>query len=251
MSVHPIKPIIPDWEVPARVIAFSTTRSGGVSEGDYHSLNLALHVEDDPQHVQTNRQHLIMDLGLPQQPEWLLQTHSTRVILLDQQAERDGDAAVTSTPAQIAAVLTADCLPVLMCNRRGSEVAAVHAGWRGLLNGILEQTLMSMQSSAEDVLAWLGPAIGAQQFEVGDEVRQAFLHKDPELEPCFAHTRPGHYLADLYAIARFRLKRQGVESVSGGEYCTFSEPELFYSYRRQPRTGRQASLIYINKNPSD
>ena len=239
--------IFPDWPAPESIIACCTTRSGGVSQGGFSSLNLATHVEDDVQHVAINRQCLVQALKLPSQPRWLNQTHSVNVIDLDADDSTEGDAAITAVADKVAVVLTADCLPVLFCNRQGSEVAAAHAGWRGLLNGVLEQTVLQMKSEATDVMAWLGPAIGPLQFEVGAEVREEFINKDPELHSCFSQNRAHHYLADLYSIARLCLRKLGLPSINGGEFCTFSQADKFFSYRREKITGRQASLIYIKK----
>lgn len=239
--------IVPDWPAPAHIRALCTTRGGGVSRGGFASLNLADHVGDVPEHVSENRLRLRQNLHLTSQPQWLHQTHGIEVIDLDRSHSREGDAAVTSTADMIAVVLTADCLPVLMCNTEGSEVAAAHAGWRGLLNGVLEQTVLQMHSSAVDLLVWLGPAIGPQQFEVGEEVRQAFMQHSTDNAPFFAPTHPGHYLADLYAIARLRLNKLGINHIYGGEFCTYSDTQSFYSFRRDRNCGRQASLIYINK----
>jgi polyphenol oxidase len=238
------------WSAPApAVTAFCTTRAGGVSEGGFASLNLADHVQDDPQAVAQNRQLLKQQLALPAEPEWLKQTHSIDVIDLNHSPSREGDAAFCATPGRIAVVMTADCLPVLLCNTAGTEVAAAHAGWRGLLNGILEKTVVAMNSENEQIMAWLGPAIGPANFEVGSEVREQFIEQDAAATSCFIQNRVGHYLADLYSLARIRLHKVGVTLISGGEFCTFSERERFFSYRRENLTGRQASLIYINKNP--
>jgi polyphenol oxidase len=243
--------IIPaEWVLQApSVTAFCTTRAGGVSEGGFASLNLADHVQDNPQAVAKNRQLLKQQLALPAEPDWLKQTHSIDVIDLDHSASREGDAAYCSSPGRIAVVMTADCLPVLFCNTAGSEVAAAHAGWRGLVNGILEQTVAAMNSENGQIMAWLGPAIGPAKFEVGNEVRAQFIEQDAEAASCFSQNRPGHYLADLYSLARIRLYKAGVTLISGGKFCTFSEHERFFSYRRENVTGRQASMIYINKNP--
>ena len=248
----PRKPdwIIPEWNAPPGVRALCTTRTGGASVGPYASLNLASHVNDDAEHVEQNRAILMQALNLDSQPEWLEQTHSTTVIDLDGQASRQGDAAFTTTPGKVAVVLTADCLPVLFCNRAGDQVAAAHAGWRGLLNGILEQTVNCMQSAPDQLLAWLGPAIGPARFEVGEEVREGFVQQHSHTVDYFTPTRPGHYLADLYAIARLRLSSLGLIDISGGDFCTYTDVTRFYSYRRDRETGRQASLIYINKKPS-
>lgn len=246
MPKSPIEWITPDWEAPTQVRAVCTTRAGGVSKADYASLNLATHVEDAPSAVAQNRALLQHRLNLPAKPQWLEQTHSTRVIDLDRDASRQGDAAVSRQRGTVAVVLTADCLPVLFCNRDGSEVAAAHAGWRGLLNGVLEQTLDAMKSAPADILAWLGPAIGPKHFEVGAEVRAAFVQEDAQAADCFLANRPGHFLADLYQLAHLRLKKQGIDAISGGNHCTYAEPQRFFSYRRQPRTGRQASLIWVD-----
>ena len=247
MRVDKTEFIIPDWKVPPGIMALCTTRIGGVSQGGFESFNLATHVGDVASHVSTNRALLRQALNLPCEPQWLEQTHSTHVVDLDSDSERQGDAAITSSVGQIAVVLTADCLPVLLCNRQGTQVAASHAGWRGLLNGVLEQTVSAMRSEPAYIQAWLGPAIGAQQFEVGAEVRAQFVQQMPASRECFRSTRPGHYLADLYALAALRLKKQGLTTISGGGFCTFSEAARFYSYRREKVTGRQASLIYIKK----
>jgi polyphenol oxidase len=242
--------IQPQWPQPlSHITAFCTTRSGGFSAGDFAELNLADHVQDDPRLVEKNRQYLVDQCQLPEQPQWLQQTHSINVINLDADDSRQGDAALTSIPGRIAVVMTADCLPVLLCNQQGTQVAAAHAGWRGLLNGILENTAHRMAADNAEIMAWLGPAIGPAQFEVGDEVREMFIAQHAAAENCFVQNRPSHYLADLYALARLRLQNAGVTLISGGEYCTFSEPERFFSYRRENVTGRQASLIYINKSP--
>jgi YfiH family protein len=237
--------ISPDWPAPAGVVACCTTRRGGVSEGAYTSLNLAHHVDDVPERVAANRTRLRDQLGLPGEPQWLAQTHSIDVVDLDNSDLREADAAVTRSAGTIAVVMTADCLPVLFCNRDGTEVAAAHAGWRGLVNGVLEATVMRMRSEAPALLAWLGPAIGPRHFEVGEEVRNAFNSQHAEDDASFSANRPGHYLADLYSLARARLNRLGVGHICGGEYCTFADRERFFSYRREARTGRQASLIYI------
>lgn len=253
MPQHNLQIIVPQWPlqglVEQKVTAFCTTRSGGFSEGGFASLNLAEHVQDDAKSVEKNRRLLREQFALPENPQWLQQTHSTNVIELDHSLLREGDAAICSIPGRIAVVLTADCLPVLFCNKTGSEVAAAHAGWRGLLNGILEKTINSMSSDNAQLMAWLGPAIGPSQFEVGCEVMDSFVAADASAKACFVQNRPGHYLADLYALARLRLQKAGVSHISGGEFCTFSEAQRFFSYRRENTTGRQASLIYINKNP--
>ena len=246
MTVETLEFIRPDWQAPESINALCTTRLGGISKGGYASLNLATHVADDSEHIVTNRRRLTETLQLPAEPQWLNQTHSTNVVDLDESDIRQADAAITRNPGSTAVVLTADCLPVLFCNRQGTEVASAHAGWRGLLNGVLEQTVLKMQSDAADILSWMGPAIGPLKFEVGEEVRQAFILQNKYNDAFFNQNRPEHYLADLYSIARLRLKNIGLAHISGGEFCTYTD-DHFFSYRKEKMTGRQASLIYIKK----
>jgi len=236
--------IRPDWPAPAVVRACSTTRAGGVSGGPWCGLNLAAHVDDDPLAVRENRDRLVAQLELPAEPQWLEQVHgvAVRTPLV---AADCADACFEDRPGRVCAVLTADCLPVLLCNTAGTRVAAAHAGWRGLLAGILEHTIAAFADPADQLLAWLGPAIGPTAFEVGDEVRAAFLAEHPASAAHFAAGRPGHWFADLYGLARQRLARGGVERVSGGGLCTFSDAERFFSYRRDGVTGRMASLIWL------
>lgn len=235
--------IVPDWPAPPGVGALITTRCGGVSAGAYASWNLGDHVGDDPSCVAENRRRL--GELLPRQPQWLQQVHGTRVIDLDREDGREGDAAVARAPGMVCAVLTADCLPVLLCDRAGCVVGAVHAGWRGLAAGVLERACAAMKVPAAELLAWLGPAIGQDAFEVGDEVRAAFLAFDAQAARAFRPGRPGKWHADLYLLARQRLARLGAESVHGGGCCTFSEAQRFYSFRRDGVTGRMASLVWI------
>jgi len=242
--------ITPIWSVPENITAFCTTRKSGVSQQGYAGLNLATHVNDELEHVVQNRELVMQSLGLPSKPQWLEQTHSTHVVKIDEDINRNGDAAISHTPGRVVVVLTADCLPVLFCNNEGTEVAAAHAGWRGLLNGVLENTVSNMTSKSTDLHAWLGPAIGKECFEVGEEVQKAFVTNLDKCHVCFQQNRDGHYLADLYELARLRLKAIGINFISGGEYCTYSDSERFYSYRRENPCGRQATMIYINKNGS-
>ena len=239
--------IIPDWPVPANVKAATTTRSGGVSQQPYSGLNLGLHVGDRVEDVQHNRQLLQRRLGLAEQPAWLNQIHSSRVLQLDAplSVAPDADGSYTRVPGISCAVMTADCLPVLLCDQAGTQVAAVHAGWRGLAGGIIEAALDRFTVPADQILAWLGPAIGPDAFEVGGEVREQFIAAMPQAELAF---RPHgeKWLADLYLLARQRLQQYGVTEIYGGDHCTFGEPELFYSYRRDGVTGRQASLIWLD-----
>ena len=233
----------PDWPAPARVRACMTTRDGGVSLPPWAGFNLGDHVGDDPAHVAANRARL--RAFLPGEPGWLRQVHSARVVELGRDVDLEADAAFTRTPGQVCAVLTADCLPVLFCDRAGSVVAAAHAGWRGLANGVLEATVASMGVPPDEILAWLGAAIGPRAFEVGDEVRAAFVSRHPAATAAFVPHAPGKWLADIYALARIRLGSAGVRAIHGGGRCTFTEAETFYSYRRDGVTGRMASLVWL------
>ncbi|MCW8972882.1 MAG: peptidoglycan editing factor PgeF [Gammaproteobacteria bacterium] len=240
-----MKLIPPSWPAPANVHAAVTTRQGGVSRAPYDSLNLGDHVGDDPTAVAHNRLLLRESLALPSEPHWLSQVHGNCAIdAADSPSGCEADAVFSRDASEVCAVLTADCLPVLLCDSGGSVVAAVHAGWRGLLDGVIENTVARMAGWGE-ILAWLGPAIGPQAFEVGEEVRQAFINEDVATAGAFAPSPAGRWLADIYALARRRLQRAGVDAIYGGEYCTFSDPERFYSYRRDGVTGRMASLIWM------
>ncbi len=239
--------IVPDWPAPAQVSALATTRAGGVSTSPYAGLNLGGHVGDDPASVAQNR--AILRAALPAEPVWLTQVHGIAVLDADGGiASTETDASMTRRAGQVCAVLTADCLPVLFCDRDGSVVAAAHAGWRGLVGGMLEATVAAMQVPADSVMAWLGPAIGAQAFEVGDEVREAFVAVQPQASAAFVAQRRGKWLADIYALARLRLQRIGVTRIYGGGACTYSEAARFYSYRRDGATGRMASLIWLHRD---
>jgi YfiH family protein len=255
--------IRPDWPSPARVRALVTTRglgarpgqgSGGAvggSDAPFDRFNLASHVGDDEAKVAANREQL--RAILPQEPRWLNQVHGVAVFEADDSppaaqpngAVPEADAAVTRSPGRVLAIMTADCLPVLMCDRKGEVVAVAHAGWRGLAAGVVERALQAMRVPAADVIAWLGPAIGPEAFEVGQDVVDAFVREDAESGACFRARGPGKYLADLYGLARRRLVRAGVDSISGGEFCTYRDADRFYSYRRDGRTGRMASLVWI------
>ncbi len=241
--------IYPDWPAPARVRCVATTRAGGDSAPPYQSLNLGDHVGDQPGRVAANRRRLCEALALPSEPVWLEQVHGTRVVeAADSARGLPADAACSAQPGQVCVVMTADCLPVLFCNRQGTRVAAAHAGWRGLADGVLEATLERLQGDPEEVLVWLGPAIGPKAFEVGEEVREAFVTRQASAAGAFVPRdgHPGKWLADLYQLARLRLQAQGVKAIYGGDCCTFSDPERFFSYRRDGVTGRQASLIWLD-----
>jgi len=236
--------ILPDWPAPARVKSLMTTRAGGASHAPWASLNLGDHVGDDPAHVAANRARLRQHL--PAEPGWLKQVHSAWAVDVGSEPNPEADASYTRQAGQVCAVLTADCLPVLFCDRAGSVVAAAHAGWRGLANGVLEATVAAMQVPPGDVLAWLGAAIGPQAFEVGDEVREAFIAQYAEAAEAFVpQPTPGKWLADIYRLARIRLNPIGVQAIYGGGRCTCQETERFFSYRRDGVTGRMASLIWL------
>ncbi|MBL0141215.1 MAG: peptidoglycan editing factor PgeF [Betaproteobacteria bacterium] len=239
--------IVPDWPAPPCVRAFVTTREGGVSEGEYASMNLGTGCGDDADAVARNR--LIVREHLPQSPRWLAQVHGAAVADLDLLDEPDdvvtADAAAVSTPGRVAVVLTADCLPVFLCAGDGSRVAVAHAGWRGLCAGVLENAVTAVRGDGACVLAWLGPAIGPSAFEVGPEVREAFVSVQAEAAPAFVRGREDRFMADLYALARLRLARAGVQGVSGGGFCTFRQSDRFFSYRRAKRSGRLGAFIWI------
>ncbi|NKN33946.1 peptidoglycan editing factor PgeF [Marichromatium bheemlicum] len=239
-------PIRPDWPAPAAVRALVTTRSGGVSQGPYASLNLATHVGDDPARVARNRALLRQHAGLPSEPLWLDQVHGC--VVADDAAALgcQADAAVSAWPGRVCAVLTADCLPLLLCDREGTRVAAVHAGWRGLAGGVIERTLAALALEPSRLLAWLGPAIGPSAFEVGPEVRARFVDLDVAAADAFRPGRAGRWLADLFMLARQRLVAAGVPAVYGGGQCTHIDPQRFFSYRRDGTTGRMASLIWLD-----
>lgn len=238
--------LVPDWPAPTTVRAVSTTRRGGDSSPPYDGFNLAGHVGDDPVRVAGNRRRLAAVLGLPAEPAWLEQVHGVRVVAAETvDAPVVADAAWTRVVGRPCVVMTADCLPVLLCDRAGTMVAAAHAGWRGLAGGVIAATVARLQASPTDLLGWLGPAIGPDAFEVGEEVRAAFLALDAGNAACFRPSLAGRWLADLYELARRQLRGLGVSAVYGGEFCTFGESERFFSYRRENRTGRMATLIWL------
>lgn len=238
--------ITPDWPAPKVVRAATTTRHGGVSEGLWASMNPADHVGDAPAAVAANRERLQQRLALPAVPHWLQQVHGNRVVdAADAPVNTQADAIIARTAGSVCAVLTADCLPVLFCDRDGREVAAAHAGWRGLAAGILEQTVDGMRSPGRELLAWLGPAISAAAYVVGEEVRTVFLEKDAEAASAFWPASNGGWHADLYALGRQRLAARGVMAVYGGNFCSFGDRERFFSYRRDGVTGRMASLVWL------
>lgn len=240
--------IVPDWPAPARVRSVTTTRQGGVSQGSYASMNPADHVDDDPRAVAENRQRLRQVLNLPAAPVWLQQVHGT--VAVDAAvagAAPAADAAYSRQPGVVCAVLTADCLPVLLTDTAGECVAAIHAGWRGLAAGVIEQAVAAMGQPGERLLAWLGPAIGPQAFQVGCEVRDVFLAHDQASADAFRQDSDGIWYANIYHLARQRLAEYGVTAVYGGGFCSFSDADRFYSYRRSGVTGRMATLIWLQQ----
>jgi YfiH family protein len=235
--------IFPDWPAPAKVKAIQTTRNGGLSLSPYNSLNLGGHVQDDALSVAKNRQ--LLSQYLPSEPVWLNQVHGVDVIdAANSQCVQDADAAFTTHKNVVCVTMTADCLPILLCDQQGTVVAAVHAGWRSLCDGVIEATVQKMGVAAQDLMAWLGPAIGPQAFEVGNEVRAAFIAQDAQAAKAFQASGE-KWLGDLYGIAKQRLANLGVSAVYGGGECTFSQVEKYFSFRRDGATGRMASLIWL------
>ena len=250
--------LMADWPAPPGVRAFTTLRQGaGGSRPPFDRFNMGNRTSpggDDPQQVQRNRDELQQLAGLPSAPHWLRQVHGTGVLRFDApptahgvEAEPEADAAVTSAPGVVLAILTADCLPVLFAAKDGSEVAAAHAGWRGLADGMLEATLAAMRTPADDVVAWLGPAAGPSHYEIGSDVHDAFLAHSAQAEAAFAATRPGHWRVDLYALARQRLQAAGMDAagIHGGNQCTIADPSRWFSHRRDRRSGRMATLVWM------
>ncbi len=249
--------IVPDWPAPPHIRAVCTTRSGGVSQGVYKSMNPAGHVKDDVQDVAENRLLLQQGLNLSSSPQWLEQIHSTKILNLDQinnnfrNNDFKADGSTTTREETVCVVMTADCLPVLLTDRKGQRIAAIHAGWRGLANGILEAGV-SHFSAAEDILAWLGPAIGPEKFEVGEEVLDKLSVGVKNKTGWFQESlNSGKWLVDLYTLARLRLQQAGVSEIYGGTYCSFSDEERFFSYRRQGVCGRMATLIWRHHQVDD
>lgn len=235
--------ITPDWPAPPGVRACVTTRAGGFSSGPWAGLNLGLRTDDDPAAVARNRARL--ESCLPQPPKWLAQVHGSTVVDAD---TLDGlpqaDASVARAAGTVCAIQIADCLPVLFTDRAGSCIAAAHAGWRGLAGGVLANTVARMPASPQDLLAWIGPGIGPSAFEVGEDVLEAFTAAAPENRAAFRPLRQGKWLCDLPALARAALSRCGITAIHGGHWCTFSDPQRFYSYRRDRVTGRMAAVIW-------
>ena len=257
--------IIPNWPVPTNISAAITTRSGGCSASPWDSLNLAFHVGDNPKSVKKNWQSVSEQLNLPSTPQLLNQVHGIDIVEV---GDRKGianeitpvaDGCYTKSPDYVCAVMTADCLPILLCNTAGTEIAAVHAGWRGLASGVVSNAVKQFCSPATDLMAYLGPAISQQNFEVGPEVRQAFLsssfheHVQHKINTCFiksdsehGNSKGDHWVADLYGLARIALNQTGLSQIYGGDFCSYADVERFYSYRRDGQTGRMVSLIWIS-----
>jgi len=238
--------IVPDWPAPANVRAFVTTRAGGVSRGAHASMNLGAHSGDDAANVERNRR--IVREHLPAAPRWMAQVHGRDVADLDRLADGEvprADAATTSTQGRVAVVLTADCMPLLLCDAKGSRVGIVHAGWRGMAAGVIENAVRALETEPARTVAWMGPTIGPAAFEVGPEVRAAFVAADGAAAAAFTPHVPGKFLADLYALARQRLERAGVTGVFGGGFCTYREADRFFSYRREKRSGRMGAFIWM------
>ncbi len=237
--------IAADWPAPDNVFAGTTLRFGGVSTGAFESLNLGAHVSDDKDAVDTNRRRFTSFCELPSEPLWLRQVHGKTVVVNPAAGIiPEADASITRTAGVVCAVLTADCLPVLFTSADGAELAAVHAGWRGLASGVLEATVDEMSTAPANILAWLGPAISQPAFEVGGEVREEFLARDSSADQHFVTNDRGRWQADLYGLARMRLKGLGIGHICGGQHCSFSESERFFSYRRDGACGRMASFVF-------
>ena len=244
--------IQPDWPAPTTVRAFTSTRAGGISLSPYSSFNLAQHVGDDNGHVAHNRSILEQQLDLPGEPRWLKQVHGTVLLDLDQNGTSiEADGSFTSIANKICAVLTADCLPVLMCSRAGDKVAVLHAGWRGLAAGIIGKGMAAMAVESSQLLVWLGPAIGPKNFEVGAEVYQAFVGQTAGAEVAFEPGEADHWRANLYHLACLQLSELGVQHIYGGDFCTYADRDQFYSYRRDGVTGRMATLIWLQGATGD
>ena len=237
--------IVPEWDAPSSVKALVTTRAGGVSRAPFDSLNLGDHVNDDLHAVIQNRS--LLRQFLPAEPVWLKQVHGIGVANADHAVDnQEADASVAHLKNSVCVVMTADCLPVLLCDDAGRAVGAAHAGWRGLVSGVIERSVQAMALPPASIMAYLGPAIGPQAFEVGDEVRHAFIAHDPEAQLAFVPHGSGKWLADIYLLARQRLQALGVRRVYGGDFCTFTDSNRFFSYRRDGVTGRMAALIWMS-----
>lgn len=238
--------LLANWPAPPHIQALTTTKLNGFSAPPYAENNLALHVGDHPPHVLSNRARLMQSLNLPSEPAWLEQTHSTDCILIDEDTNRVGDAAISRRMSTPLVIMTADCLPIVLCDHQGTEIAAIHAGWRGLVNGIVDNTLSKMQSDKTQLMAWIGPAICQSCFEIGIEVKNMFLSKYPFTQSAF-HEKDKRLYADLPKLAELVLTHNNVLQVYQSNACTYEQHDAFYSYRRTAQTGRMATLIWSNK----
>lgn len=238
--------IIPDWPAPKHIKAISSTRHGGVSKPPYDSLNLGAHVGDDISNVSKNRVWLEKEASLPESPRWLDQVHGDAIIESQSWIQSTkADAIISTTVNHVCPIMTADCLPILLCDKEGTQVAAIHAGWRSLASGILEKTLQRFKCAPNEIVAWLGPAIGPEKFEVGRDVFGAFTQSSESASQSFKQTNESHYLADIYLLATQKLHLHGTKAIFGGEHCTVLEQSDFFSYRRDGITGRMATMIWI------
>lgn len=236
--------ITPQWPAPKNILALSTTREGGVSTGAYDSFNLAHHVGDDPAHVKKNRARLQSFLPFENTPCWLSQVHGCEVVQADKVIETtEADASVTTKRRTACVIMTADCLPILLTTKTGSGVAAIHGGWRSLAAGIIENTVRALSCPPNEILAWLGPAISQAAFEVGPEVREIFLAKNPETQKAFQPNTNARWQANLHELARLTLQNLGIHDIYADPHCTHQNPTHFFSYRRDQQTGRMATLI--------
>lgn len=238
--------LIPNWDAPKNICAYTTLRTGGVSQPPYDSFNLSTNVGDDLKAVTANRTKLKQDLQLPNEPYWLNQIHSDKVVAAKTQSDYSpADASYTTQANIVCAVLTADCLPILLCSKQGNLVAAIHAGWKGILNGIIEATIKTLPILPADLIVWFGPAIGPQAFEVGNDVREQFISADAKAQAAFAAITANKWLGNIYLLGKQRLNNCGITSIYGGEFCTYSDPKNFFSFRRSAKTGRMASLLFL------
>jgi YfiH family protein len=241
--------IYPDWPAAAHVKALTTTRIGGFSEPPFDSFNLSLHSGDNVERVQKNRTLLVESADLPTEPLWLRQVHGNRVVdAAVSERCSEGDGSYVDKPGHVCVVLTADCCPVFLCDRAGGRAAVLHGGWRGLALGLIEQGVAQMDLPGTELMAWLGPAIGPHAFEVGEDVYDAFVGQNGEAKEAFTKKENGRWLADIYGLARQRLRAAGVTNVYGGGRCTVSEGERFFSYRRDRVCGHMASLIWLDES---
>lgn len=239
-----------NWSAPNNITALSTTRRLGYSQPPYENNNMGLGVGDNDHHVMKNRQQLVEQLQLPGEPQWLKQTHGTHCVIAEEDPDRNADASITRSKTHPLVILTADCLPIMLCNLKGTEIAAIHAGWKGLVHGIIENTLNKMNSTGSEIVAWIGPSICQKCYEVSDEVYQKFTYTYPASKHAFKPVKE-KWLANLPQIAEIVLNLQGINAVYQSQLCTFELKNEFYSYRRASQTGRIATLIWFNDQPQD